>query len=58
MKKSVFAVSDKYDFEYWSSLDGCYVTLTIEAASESDAVKEFRSKHPHKKYRVLDHLDE
>lgn len=47
-----------FDFEYWSSLDSRYITLTIEAGSEAEAVKEFRSRHPHKKYRLLDPLDE
>ncbi len=50
--------SKKYDFEYWSSLDAKYVTLTIEAESETAAIREFRSRHPHKKYRILDSLDD
>ena len=45
---------DKYDFEYWSSLDSRYVTLTIEAYSEADATREFKARHPHKKYRLLE----
>jgi len=48
---------NRYDFEYWSSLDSGYVTLTIEAESEADAIKEFRARHPHKKYRLLDPQD-
>ncbi len=48
----------KYEFEYWSSLDTRYVTITIEAESRTDAVKEFKQRHPHKKYRLLDPLDE
>ncbi len=47
-----------YDFEYWDSLDSRYVTLTIEAESEMEAIKEFRSRQPHKKYRLLDPLDD
>ncbi len=47
-----------YDFEYWDSLDSRYVILTIEADSERDALKEFKNRHPHKKYRLLDELDE
>lgn len=47
-----------YEFEYWSSLDKGYVFVTIEAESKTDAVKIFRQMHPHKKYRVLDPLDE
>ncbi len=48
----------KYEFEYWSSLDTRYVTITIEAESRTDAIKEFKQRHPHKKYRLLDPLDE
>jgi hypothetical protein len=48
---------NRYDFEYWSSLDSGYVTLTIEAESEADAIKEFKARHPHKKYRLLDPQD-
>ena len=48
----------KFDFEYWSSLDSRYINLTIEAKSKTEAVKEFKSMHPHKKYRVLDPLDD
>jgi hypothetical protein len=47
-----------FEFEYWSSLDSRYVVLAIEAESEADAVKEFRSRHPHKRYRLLDPLEE
>lgn len=47
-----------FDFEYWSSLDSRYITLTIEAESRKEAVKEFRNMHPHKKFRLLDPLDE
>ena len=47
-----------YDFEYWSSLDSKYITISIEADSESDAIKEFKNMHPHKKYRLLDPLDD
>ena len=48
----------RYDFEYWSSLDTRYIILTIEAESKTDAVKEFKKRHPHKKYRQLDPLDD
>ena len=48
----------KFDFEYWSSLDSSYIILTIEAESRSKAVKEFKSMHSHKKYRLLDSLDD
>lgn len=48
----------KYDFEYWSSLDGKYITLTIEAESKTAAVKDFKGMYPHKKFRQLDPLDE
>ena len=47
-----------YEVEYWSSLDSKYVILNIEAESESDAIKKFKSMHPHKKYRLLDPLDD
>jgi len=43
-----------YEFEYWSSLDSRNIILTIEAKSETDAIKEFKHRHPHKKYRLLD----
>jgi len=46
-----------YEFEYWSSLDSRYIILTIEAKSETDAIKEFKHRHPHKKYRFLDPLE-
>jgi len=48
----------KLDFEYWSSLDSRYIILTIEAESKTEAIKEFKSRHPHKKYRLLDPLDD
>ena len=48
----------KFDFEYWSSLDSRYVILTIEAGSKTEAVKEFKNMHPHKKHRLLDPLDD
>ena len=47
-----------FDFEYWDSLDSKNVIITIKAETEVDAIKEFRSMHPHKKYRVLDPLDD
>ena len=47
-----------YDFEYWDSLDSRYVILSIEAETRKDAIKEFHAQHPHKKYRVLDPLDD
>jgi hypothetical protein len=47
-----------FDFEYWSSLDSRYIILTIEAESKTEAIKEFRNRHPHKKYRLLDPLDD
>lgn len=48
----------KFDFEYWSSLDSRYLILTIESESKTEAVKEFRSRHPHKKYRLLDPMED
>ena len=48
----------KFEIEYWSSLDTKYVILEIEAESESDAVNQFKNMHPHKKFRVLDPLDD
>ena len=57
----VYAVNElkSYDFEYWDSLDSRNVVLSIEAESKMEAVKEFKSRHPHKKYRLLDdQLDE
>ncbi len=48
----------KFDFEYWSSLDTRYVILTIDAASKTEAVKEFKNMHPHKKHRLLDPLND
>jgi len=48
----------KFDIEYWSSLDSKYVILTIEAESKSEAVKEFKNMHPHKKHRILDPLED
>ena len=47
-----------FEFEYWDSLDSRYVTLPIEAETREDAIKEFHSQHPHKKYRILDPLDD
>ncbi len=47
-----------FDFEYWDSLDSRYVILSIEAETRSDAIKEFNAQHPHKKYRLLDSLDD
>ena len=47
-----------YEFEYWSSLDSRYIIIKIEAESKTDAMKEFEHRHPHKKYRILDPLDE
>ena len=47
-----------FDFEYWSSLDSRYIILKIEAESKTEAIKEFRNRHPHKKYRLLDPLDD
>jgi hypothetical protein len=43
-----------YEFEYWSSLDSRYITIKIEAKSKTDAIKEFKHRQPHKKYRLLD----
>jgi hypothetical protein len=48
----------QYEFEYWSSLDTRYVIISIEAESKTDAIKEFKQRHPHKRYRLLDPLDE
>ena len=47
-----------YEFEYWSSLDSKHIILQIEAESEKEAIKQFRYMHPHKKYRLLDPLDD
>ena len=47
-----------FDFEYWSSLDSKYIIITIKAESKTEAVKEFKNMHPHKKYRLLDPLDD
>ena len=55
--KEVFVLKS-FDFEYWDSLDSKNVIITIKAETEVDAIKEFRSMHPHKKYRVLDPLDD
>lgn len=43
-----------YEFEYWSSLDSRYITIKIDGKSKTDAIKEFKNRHPHKKYRLLD----
>jgi len=48
----------QYEFEYWSSLDSKYIIIKIEAESKTDAIKEFKQRHPHKKYRLLDLLEE
>jgi len=45
-----------FDFEYWDSLDSRNVVLTVEAESMTEAIKEFKKRHPHKKYRLLDDL--
>lgn len=47
-----------FDFEYWDSFDSRYVIISIKAESERDAVTEFKNMHPHKKYRLLEDLDE
>ena len=47
-----------FDFEYWSSLDSRYRILAIEAESKTEAIKEFKNRHPHKKFRRLDPLDD
>ena len=47
-----------FEVEYWSSLDSKYIISEIEAESETEAVKQFKSMHPHKKYRLLDTLDD
>ncbi len=47
-----------FDFEYWSSLDSKYIIVTLEAESKTKAEKEFKNMHPHKKYRILDPLDD
>jgi len=49
---------DIFEFEYWDSLDSRYVILSIKAENRDDAIKEFHSQHPHKKYRILDSLDD
>ena len=48
----------KFEFEYWSSLDSKYIIVTIEAESEKDAKTKFHQMHPHKKYRMLDPIDD
>lgn len=48
----------QYEFEYWSSLDSKYLIITIEAVSKTEAIKEFKKRQPHKKYRLLDPPDE
>ena len=48
----------KYEFEYWSSLDSRYIIIVVDAESRTDAIKKFKHKHPHKKFRLLDPLDE
>ena len=48
----------KFDFEFWSSLDARYIILSVDAESKTEAVKEFKSRHPHKKYRLLDQLND
>ena len=48
----------KFEFEYWSSLDSKYMIVPIEAETEADAKKMFNKMHPHKKYRLLDPLDD
>ena len=47
-----------FEFEYWDSLDSRYLILSIEAETRDDAIKEFKERHPHKKYRLLDPLDD
>ncbi|GAG63903.1 unnamed protein product [marine sediment metagenome] len=53
----VLVSKTKHEFEYLDSLKSEYVTLTIEAESKKDAIKEFEQRHPHKKYRLLDSID-
>ena len=48
----------QFDFEYWSSLDSKNVIISIMAESEREAIKKFQSMHPHKKYRLLEPLDD
>ena len=48
----------QYEFEYWSSLDSKNVIITIMAESEREAIKQFQNMHPHKKYRLLEPLDD
>ena len=48
----------KFDFEFWSSLDTRYIILSVDAESKTEAVKEFKSRHRHKKNRLLDPLDD
>ena len=47
-----------YEFEYWSSLDSKYIILQIEAESEKEAIKQFKNMHPHKKFRLLESIDD
>jgi anaerobic glycerol-3-phosphate dehydrogenase len=34
-----------------------HIIIIIEAKSEIDAIKEFKHRHPYKKFRLLDPLD-
>ena len=43
-----------FDFEYWDSLASRYIVLSLEAKSKTEAIKEFKKRHPHKKFRLLD----
>ena len=45
-----------YEFEVWSSLDSCYIIVTIIANSKMEAIRIFTKRHPHKKYRLLKDL--
>ena len=47
-----------FEIEYWSSLDSKYILLQIEAESVKEAIQKFKQMHPHKKYRLLDPLND
>lgn len=44
----------EYEFEFWSSPDSQYLFVRIDADSRIEAIKQFKRKHPHKKFRLLD----
>ena len=48
----------QYEFEYWSSLDSKYLIIIIDAELKIDAIKEFKKRHSHKKFRLIEPLDD